>query len=94
MIDLVFSFGSLSHTQSVSDEDGTRILNALRAFYLRGLPGGTQLTDDELFSLYVNNRVDSFKNLVKTEEGEIAAKTAKAAVPDVQVNVEGFAKDV
>lgn len=84
MVDLTFSFGAMTTRQTVSDTDAARIISALRSFYLRGLPAGTTLTDQQVFDMNAANRIAAFKALVQSEEGEVAARAAKDAIPAVQ----------
>lgn len=88
MIDLIYTFGSMSTKQTLSDEDGVRIINAIRSFLLRGLPNGTSLTDQEVFDMYVIGRTVMLKQLVQNEEGEAAARAAKAAIPPISTTEE------
>lgn len=82
MSSIVFTFGAMTTTKTVSAGDLTRIVQALRVYYLRGLPSGAALTNQQVFDKYVENHVKALKDIVKAEEGEAATRVALAEIAE------------
>jgi len=80
MATLSFTMGAMTTSKTISASDTTRVLNALKTFYLRGLPGTPDLTTQQIFDLWVASEIQRLKDVVISEEGVVAAATAVGAI--------------